>query len=232
MDIIITDLTRFSNPDIVCTAGINPSTKECIRPMPYLPAKECRRLNILPGAILRGNFVATHSQKPHSEDRRVSGRLSFAGPCESKKFREILEATLSNSVEEGFGISLYAGQKHVPIEDAPEISIITLRIEPWDLEIVPDRYSEGRIKAIFTDGAGMIFRYLPITDLGFYNYAMGEYENNRIEELNQFIHSQDVVFLRLGLSRAHRSEDGRNGFWLQVNGIYTFPEYLKGIRSQ
>jgi hypothetical protein len=231
MDIIITDLTRFVNPDIVCTAGINPETNQCIRPMPYLPTGECQRLNILPGAILRGNFVATRSEKPHSEDRRVSGRLSFVGPCKSEKFRKILEATLSNSVEEGFGIALQEGQKHIPMEGAPEISIITLRVEPWELEIVADRYKEGRIKAIFTDGAGMVFRYLPITDLGFYNYAMREYENNRIDELNQFIYAQNEVFLRLGLSRAHRADDGRNGFWLQVNGIYTFPEYLEDIRS-
>ncbi|MEZ4693859.1 MAG: hypothetical protein R2837_07675 [Aliarcobacter sp.] len=50
MEIIITDLTRFSNPAIVCIAGINIATNECIRPLPYIATDECLRLNILPGS--------------------------------------------------------------------------------------------------------------------------------------------------------------------------------------
>ena len=49
-NIIVTDLTRFTNKNIVCTAGIDPNDGQCIRPMPYLPSSECRRLKILPGA--------------------------------------------------------------------------------------------------------------------------------------------------------------------------------------
>jgi hypothetical protein len=46
MKIIITDLTRFANPDIVCIAGINPDTNECVRPMPYFKKALCRGNNI------------------------------------------------------------------------------------------------------------------------------------------------------------------------------------------
>lgn len=77
MDIIITDLTRFAKQDIVCIAGINPSTNECVRPLPYLPTNECRRLNILPGAILHGNFTTPPITAPHTEDRNYQGKLSF-----------------------------------------------------------------------------------------------------------------------------------------------------------
>jgi hypothetical protein len=38
MDLIVTDLTRFAKDDIVCIAGIELKTKQCIRPLPY-PAK-------------------------------------------------------------------------------------------------------------------------------------------------------------------------------------------------
>jgi hypothetical protein len=38
--IIVTDLTRFSNKDIVRTSGIDPGNGECIRPIPYLPSSE------------------------------------------------------------------------------------------------------------------------------------------------------------------------------------------------
>ena len=110
-----------------------------------------------------------------------------------------------------------------------EKSIITLSINPWDLNIVPDSYKPRKIKVIFSDSSGRTFRYLAITDLGFYNYAEKNVGDN-FSRLNDFIHSQEEVYVRLGLSREFTSPDGRNGYWLQVNGIYTFPEYLPEIR--
>lgn len=71
---------------------------------------------------------------------------------------------------------------------------------------------------------------MSITDLGFFEYAERHAEENKIEELNDFIHSQEELYIRLGLGRVHQTSDGRNGFWLQVNGIYTFPEYNEDIR--
>jgi hypothetical protein len=230
MDIIITDLTRFENQEIVCTAGINPDTNECIRPMPYLPKSECRRLSILPGAILRGSFHTAQGKRPHSEDRKYVGQLTFRGPCRAERFKSVLETAAATSVEEGFSVALDDGQKYIQPAAAPKISIITLSINPGQIHIVSDNYNPGRIKAIFTDDSGKTFSYLPITDLGFYNYAMMQHESYRIENLNDYLHSQDEVFIRLGLSRDYRAEDGRSGFWLQVNGIYTFPEYLKEVR--
>jgi hypothetical protein len=229
MIIIITDLTRFANQEIVCTAGINPLTRECIRPLPYPLSKECRRLNILPGAIIEGDFIKKNCTVPHSEDRGYN-KLSFKGPCSSEDFRSILEATISPSVEDGFSISLDAGQKHIPSDSSPALSIITLSINPLEFRIVPDKYNPGKIKAIFTDNSGREFRFLSITDLGFYKYAENHYQDNKIDELNDYIHSQEELYIRLGLSREFKSPDGRTGFWMQVNGIYTFPDYFKDIR--
>lgn len=230
MDIVITDLTRFNRPDVVCIAGINPLTNECVRPMPYLTTKECQRLNILPGAIMRGTFKPIPSANPHSEDRIYSGPLTFVGPCSSEVFEKVLEATQTDSVEEGFGPVFDDKQKYIPKEKAPGISIITLRVAPTNLTIVADDYNEGRIRAIFTDGAGKAFRYLPINDLGFYNYALKKSDAGRVGDLSDFIRAQERVFIRLGLSREYEAPDGRRGFWLQVNGIYTFPHYFEGIR--
>jgi len=44
--------------------------------------------------------------------------------------------------------------------------------------------------------------------------------------INNFIRQQDTVYLRIGLGREYQG-----GFWLQVNGIYTFPNYDTEIRS-
>lgn len=229
MEIIITDLTRFSRNDIVCTAGINPANNECVRPLPYLLTDKCRRLNILPGAVLEGEFTERPCAPPHTEDKDYRGDLSFKGPCSAEKFIAILKATESSNVEEGFSIRLTGGEKHIPSLTPPEKSIITLSVNPRDLSIVQDAYKPGKIKVIFSDKSGRTFRYLAITDLGFYNYAEKNTGDNFLR-LNDFIHSQEEVYVRLGLSREFTSPDGRNGYWLQVNGIYTFPEYLPELR--
>lgn len=74
--IVVTDLTRFKNEQLVCIAGIDLSNGQCIRPMPYLARAECQRLNILPGAILSGVFSpATQVSGPHQEDMNYSNLL-------------------------------------------------------------------------------------------------------------------------------------------------------------
>jgi hypothetical protein len=229
MKIIITDLTRFANRDIVCTAGVNPETYECIRPMPYIPKASCQKLNIMPGAIIEGDFTSRACIAPHNEDKN-GANLKFLGPCSSEEFKSILKKTSFGSVEEGFGLTLAHGQKHIPHDTPPDKSIITLPLAPHQLDIVEDGYNPGKLRVTFTDQTGKSFRYLSITDFGFFEYAVRHAAENKINELNDFIHSQEELYIRLGLGRIHQTNDGRNGFWLQVNGIYTFPEYNKEIR--
>lgn len=229
MKIIITDLTRFANQDIVCIAGVNPETNECIRPMPYIQKSSCQKLNILPGAIIKGDFSPCHCEPPHTEDKNREN-LKFLGPCSSDMFRNILQKTSSTSVEDGFGITLAPGQKHIPHDNPPSKSIITLQLRPRSLDIVEDGYNPGKLRVNFTDEKGNTFRYLSITDLGFFEYAERHAAEDKIDELNDFIHCQEELYIRLGLSRIHQTPDGRNGFWLQVNGIYTFPSYYEEIR--
>lgn len=229
MRIIITDLTRFSNQDIVCIAGINLETNECIRPMPYIKKADCQKLNILPGAILEGDFTSCACSPPHNEDRNRDN-LKFLGPCSSEEFKRILEKTSFDSVEEGFEVTLASGQKHIPHDNPPDKSIITLPLNPKQFNIVEDGYKRGKLRVIFTDPGGKTFYYLSITDLGFFEYAERHAAENKIDDLNDFIHLQKELYIRLGLGRIYQSNDGRNGFWMQINGIYTFPEYDREIR--
>jgi hypothetical protein len=227
MKIIITDLTRFANQDKVCIAGINPETNESIRPMPYIQKSFCQKHNILPGAIIEADFTPRVCRAPHTEDKSIAN-LKFLGPCSSDEFKRLLKNTSFNSVEEGFKIPLTHGQKHIPHDTPPDLSIITLSLNPQRLEIVKDRY--GKLRVNFTDLSGKAFHYLSITDLGFFEYAERHAAEDAIDDLNDFIHAQEELYIRLGLSRTHQSDDGRNGFWLQVNGVYTFPEYNQDIR--
>jgi hypothetical protein len=227
--IIVTDLTHFKNKDIVCTAGICAETGECIRPIPYLQIKECKRLSILPGAILSGNFSKTTDlNAPHTEDRNYQN-LKYLSPCSAETFQEILENTLSDSVCIGFGVQLEFKQKHIPIEDEPSHSIITLKISPQEVELVENSYKPGKIRMNFVDNDDTNYKFWPIADLGFYKYALEHITD--LDDINDFINEQDELYLRIGLTRAFESPDGRNGYWLQINGIYTFPEFHEGIRS-
>ncbi len=230
MKIIITDLTRFARDNIVCAAGINPNTKEVIRPMPYIRKSECERLSILPGAVISGEFINSSNAMPHSEDRHYINKLKFHGASSSDDFKAILEDTRSRSLEEGFKVNMAYGQKHIDPSEKPGHSLITLAIKPSKICIVRDRFNAEKVKVTFTESSGKVYRYISITDLGFHSYAKKSADNDKIDELNMFISSQAEVYMRIGLSRLYTASDGRTGYWLQGNGIYTFPDFFKDIR--
>lgn len=94
-EVIITDLTRFSTDENVCTAVIDVQTGECLRPMPYLTSANCKELGMQPGGILKGNLTFNPvSENPHVEDASHSN-LEFHGPCSSEKFLQVLDNSLS-----------------------------------------------------------------------------------------------------------------------------------------
>lgn len=229
--IIITDLTRFSNKEILCSAGIDVDTHECIRPMPYLKTSRCRELNMLPGAILTGNFLTNNNtEMPHSEDKYYQN-LIFHGHCSSTEFKEILSASAYQSIEEGFAVSLGKNQKHIPRKANPARSLITISVNPQSVQIVPDNYNPSKIKAHFTDNTGKQFSFISITDFGLHEYAEKHYqEAGNYSNINNLIQSQQKVFIRIGISRFYEAKNGEAGFWIQVNGIYSFPDYFKAAR--
>jgi len=232
--IIVTDLTRFSKAEKVCIAGINTQTFECVRPMPYLTAKACKDLNILPGAILEANFKPfKETEKPHTEDHFYEkNELSFQGPCSAKDFKKVLAKTHVKGVGNGFSVKLKDDQKCIPSKDEPNCSITTIKVSPQNVYIVQDSYNPEKIRVHFKDDEGVSFRFISITDLGFYEYAERVYKKKgKLNDLNNFIHSQSEIYLRIGLSRAYKSDDGREGYWIQCNGIYTFPKFHENIRS-
>jgi hypothetical protein len=228
--IIVTDLTRFSNREKVCIAGIDIETGRCIRPMPYIKYKICEQIGLIPGAIIEGTFSITpHTEAPHMEDMYYTN-LKYVKSCSKHEFHDILSVDSFDSVEDGFNIKLEQKQKHLPIEHDINHSIITLSVRPKTVKITENPHKEGTIKISFCDKAGKWLNYLSITDLGFYDYAMEKHGLDKLDEINKFINEQDVVFIRLGVGRAFQPKGQPNGYWLQVNGIYTFPNYFEEIR--
>ena len=228
---IVTDLTRFNRPDEVCTAGIDLNNGECLRPMPYLLASRCQELNVLPGAILNGDFTVSNTRNgPHQEDYAHSN-LMFHGPCTTEEFKKALECGLYGSVQEGFEISLEPDQKHIPPDHHCGRSIITVCCHPKDINVARNPFDLRKIRLNFKDQSGKKFKDISITDLGFHNHALRHNEMDDLLALNEWIHGQDEVFLRVGLSRVWTNSYNITGYWIQANGIYTFPEYHEDIRS-
>ncbi len=207
-------------------------SKQCIRPLPYIAKTECKRLKLLPGAILEGKFTRPKRvDEPHTEDMQYEG-LSFKGPCTSEEFESVLKMTIYHSLNDGFDDKVPIGTKVIPHDDPPSRSIITLKLKPNQIEIVRNAFDPKGLRLNIKDNDGRKYVYLSITDLGFHNLAVSKQKDpDYTDELNEYIRSQKKVYLRIGLGRRHKSPDGRDGFWIQVNGIYTFPEFMTKVRT-
>jgi Dual OB-containing domain len=231
LKLIITDLTRFAEgKDKVCIAGIDiESQAKCLRPIPYLPKSKIIDLSIVPGEILEGIFDDKKVNLPHVEDVRYS-KLKRAGPCKSKDFENVLQNSTHPTIHDGFDKKIPIGEHYIPLDDPPSKSIITLCLHPTQIKLFLDYW--GKFKLKITDNDGKIYNYMPITDLGFFLHLSSKSKSsNNIDDINKFIWKQKKLFLRIGLSRYYESPGGKNGFWLQVNGIYTFPQYLLAVRT-
>jgi hypothetical protein len=235
--IAITDLTRMRVPN-VCIAGYAKDWT-CRRPVvpfrgiPEWFLRKDDRLIIRPFAVIELDFLRAVPEAPHTEDweiDRFHRRLVTAQLSDEKKLR-LLERTASDSVTEIFGAEIHddlgfyvrAGEGEHSLGTICPTEIINLLYEPttggkWDYRIV------------FKDQAAQTYR-LAITDLAYRHYLdygrvqIGYPREELITRLNH-VFNQSTTFLRIGLARLWDKFPDR--CYLQVTGIYTFPDYLGG----
>ena len=148
--------------------------------------------------------------------------MTNVGFCTEPEFLKALLAGKTSSPEDGFGLPLEPGQKHFPEETPPGRSLLTLEVEPSRLDIVQDARDPRKLRATFQDAQGREHRFLSITDLRFHQKAETLCKAEALFNTNKFLHGRARVLLRIGLTRLHQAPDGRKGFWMQVNGIYSF----------
>lgn len=227
---VVTDLTRFAEGnDDVCTALIDIDTGRCVRPTPYFKKDNVRQLGILPGSIVEGDiFPIEGASRPHREDCTYKN-LKAVGSVSAEEFKEILERTLSDSVESGFGPD-FDKVKLLPPDTNSDCSLITVKVKSESFRVEKDLY--GKYKVRFEDMSGATYRYISITDLGFHEYikSVAASAGDPVAEVNAHFRGAVDVYLRLGVSRIHAVGE-RRGYWMQVNGIYSFPGKLQKIRG-
>lgn len=229
MEIIVTDVTEFHNQNIYCVAGICKDGL-CYRPTSnYFSVAECRQLNIMPGAVLEGDFDFLNADCPHCEDCSRTD-VQFLRNCTPHEFKTVLQHDLSASVESGFNCDLSEDRKLIPIDSPPERSIITVRANPRRCWLNQDNNNPLRPRFSFYEMLNDYYPYLPVGDIKIREYFLRCPTEETMNRLTDFVRGQEELYLRIGIGRAYE-RDGRNGHWLQVNGIYTFPEWIPGTRG-
>jgi hypothetical protein len=242
--VIITDVTRMKEPR-VCVAGYLERSCECVRPIfsRFGPTEEWLSVEgqvvIRPFAIVELDLRQKKDSPPHTEDwivdssyRASRGMLT---PSEQDTFLTKIE---DRSVGTTFGtkINRETGFEHlsgyVKVGEGKR-SLGTIR--PKMLSQVFYREKRERedkldYRIAFTDQTGEEYR-LAVTDLAFRRYLdhMSLRESKSLEKTAQLMTAtlrESRMFLRIGLARPWNDYPDR--CYLQITGVYSFPDYLDG----
>ena len=228
--ILITDLTCM-HEDRVCIAGVNQDL-EAIRPV--MPDHVQRSHLYLDNGLIRPRAVLElwletdkKIEAPHFEDKIWTYTDSrFLRLTSEENWHRILSEIAFPSVKTIFGTPLQNERRNIR-RGTGKRSLGTLK--PRKIDEIYQRVGRSKTRAQFRlkfqdDNADFDF---PINDFTLIRY---------IERLQKNGISIDYAMALLS-DRFHRSETWlrvgltRNFFgwhWIQINGIYTFPDYLAG----
>jgi hypothetical protein len=232
--IVITDLTRMHGRR-VCIAGYT-GKKQCVRPVlppPGIPEsclyKDGKAI-IYPFALVELDLLGPAGEPPHTEDQVFNpDSVHFVREVHSRE--SVLDWSLFESIESlfeqpihddlGFYLIGFQGPRSLGTIHPSQISQVIyakgIEEDAWDYRLS------------FTDKAGKSYR-LKITDLTWHYYC--DSLRNEIRdpsliaaELTESLRNLHV-YLRIGLARGWKKFPDR--CYLQITGVYTFPDFLKG----
>lgn len=235
-ELIITDVTRMGG-DRVCIAGVDQQgvPKRPVLPSPGILQKDLyfpRQNVIRPSAVIHINLEPKHNcEPPHIEDYVWLNvkNSRFVWMLEKHDWKDVLKRTLFSSVSDLFGTPIHNNKNIQPKSGVRSLGTLKPQsVQGFDFQSVTresGKRTEYRLS--FTDASGQLFKNIPINDLALQAYiddlfAEGfskEFVTYRLLKLLQ----ESEIWLRLGLTRPWEG-----WCWLQVTGIYTFPDYLNG----
>jgi hypothetical protein len=242
-ELIITDVTRMSG-DKGCMAGID-HKGNCLRPeLPYPQTLREHHLYIdqyviRPRAVL-DMFLEPEpkTDPPHIEDHLWTSQEQsrFLRLADDAVWRTVLQRTAQSSVEDIFQAELVQNKMIMPGTGVRSLGTLKpAKIDRFSYyQMQRDNHIQSEFRLSFCDTNGAAFNSLPITDLSLRYYA--EYlrvQNglaaDKIRALMEDMLLSCEVWLRIGLTRPYqKSDEHQKWCFLQVNGIYTFPDYLEG----
>ena len=240
--ILITDLTAMQG-DRVCIAGVNEDFQN-IRPVLPYPGISLGhvfhrgRVTIRPRAVVRLQLDPSGTiERPHVEDydwQEPWSLRSMEKLLEDVHWQGILESLAANSPQPLFGAGMdsHKGAENRKLQgNQAECSLTTIAVnQTFYFLCEQDGFKKDKYKyrMSFTDDRENFYDDIPITDLALRSWAVAQLRQGKTpQSLSDWLTGQlqnaQQVYLRLGLTREYRRE-----YWLQVNGIYSFPDWLGG----
>ena len=232
--IAITDVTEMEG-DQVCIAGVTQDL-ECIRPVVKGGVRlwslyENRRPVIYPSAKVWMDFSTAEVVPPHIEDRTFDFRtIELKDAFEARHWESLLRQTSFHSVQDVFDGTLEERRVAPGTETRSLGTIKNVTV----LDIQPDgRFERVSVRMDFRDESGEEYRRFPVNDLAFRGLFSQLRDRSRsgqaaARELFRRIEEADRVYLRVGLTRPVEVGGYDESCWVQVTGVYTFPDYLGG----
>ena len=237
--LVITDLTQMPRGNEVCVVGID-ETGNCIRPCcdggflkDYLYDAD-GRLVIRHGAKVEFELYPIIYQAPHVEDMGFnSDSITSKGLCTGTEWEQVLQNSSFNTVDD-----IYDGllQEHRWVEPGANTrSIGTLSKVRVTSAKLPEWEGKLKYRLYFIDSTGFPYDNISVSDLAFRELSYAEVKKHGrspatvSEQITSLLTSTGRIYLRLGLARPWVNPNtGNIGCWMQVTGIYTFPDYLGG----
>lgn len=238
-ELIITDLTRMSG-DKVCIAGITVNNKT-IRPdfpPPGILENHLYQENkviVRPKAKLKMYLEPKRFIKPpHTEDHHWTKweQIELIEFLSSENWNVFLQNTMSPSANAIFEGNLQENKYSLP--NTGKYSLGTIKPDAITSFSYNSQFGSWSYRLSFIDASGEQFSNISITDLALRYYVdyLRERKNFTPYDISRRLFqtfTENEIWLRLGLGRPFKKDAHTNArCYLQVNGIYTFPDYLEG----
>lgn len=232
--IAITDVTRMQESR-VCVAGYD-RTGQCIRPVLPPPGIHERTLSqrgqpiVFPFAVVEYDFIQPTPQPPHTEDHRYDpASIQLIDKLDEKRRRAVLDRSLFNRVSAIFEEPIHSEHGHYIMDGRGPRSLGTVRPRRILRAIhEPGEGGKWKYRLGFVDSDDITY-WLTVTDLTWRYFHDHERQRQTPDDVAAQITSSlraSEVYLRIGLARGWEQHPDR--CYLQITGVYTFPDYLEG----
>jgi hypothetical protein len=222
----------------VCIAGYLPDGT-CVRPVLQIGGLTkdwlCagNQAIICPFSLVEFEFnpPIKDRPKPHTEDNTIhSPHYVLKGMLNTQQRLELLSKIDDKIVNKIFGAEIYSGPGWYIRAGEGDRSMGTIS-DPKICKIYYDR-KDGKLeyRVAFTDRSGSSYN-LAVTDFTFryfldYLHFIENLDPQKIPEIIKEKLNSSQIFLRIGLGRGWKKYPER--CYLQINGVYSFPDYLNG----
>ncbi len=233
--IAITDVTEMWASE-VCVAGVTQEL-ECVRPVieggvQLWDLYKDDTPIIFPGAKVWMDFSPAPVNPPHIEDRTFDHQtIEYKDAFEGRHWETLLRKTSSESVQAIFDHNLKErrvapGTQTRSLGTIGGVTILDLNVDT--------RYDRRTVLRMdFEDALGEVHTRFPVNDLAFRGMFSQLTETARTtsqaaNSLMSKLKRADRTYLRIGLARPTSIGNYPETCWVQITGVYTFPDYLDG----